>query len=214
MHWIHRAHEGRLGTRQSSHTVYLDPNSLSSPHGLDKSRARLLTAGLTHPSATGRKPSVPLHRGTEGGCETDCNLRTPLLLKVLRASRSNCTLLDARDKNLSSSSSFHLRQLPLSSGVSHFTPFYSPLLPSAVSLSIVFPSIITQDCHPSIPLFTTQRALTAHPISTQNRLRIPILVLSSSTNSIHPVTHPAKCVRTACLFHLSSSQGSIATCSL
>lgn len=155
--------------RQSSHTAYLEPNSLSSPHGLDKSRARVLTAGLTHPSATGRKPPAPLHRRTEGGWETDCNLRTPLLLKALRASGSNCALLDPRDKNLSSSSSFHLRLLPLSSAVSLFTPLYSPLLPSAVSVSIVFPSVITQDCHPSIPLFTTQRALTAHPISTQNR---------------------------------------------
>lgn len=102
-------------------------------------------------------------------------------------------------------------------------PLHSPLFPSPTisffSVSIVFPSFITHNCHLSITLFTAQ-ACQGHncpaprPISTQNPLRLPILFLSSSTNSIHPVTQPAKYSQTACLFHLSSSQGSTATRSL
>lgn len=82
------AYEDRLHTIQSSHTKKRQIPYLA-PHELDESTAWMLTAGLTPPSATGRGTSVPLQRGGQ----TECNLWTRLLLKVLRLNRSSCILL-------------------------------------------------------------------------------------------------------------------------
>lgn len=181
MLWIQRTIRGEA--EHEAHTAHKKPNSMSSPHKLDKNR-EVLTAGLTPPSATGRTISPSAERQTVM-YELLCYWRYWDQIGPAAYCQTQATTIYPHQAGPPQTTP------PLSSRQPLQSPLFSSLSLSLLYLLSFLHSSLTT-VTPLSPLHCTagQNCPLPRPISTQSPLRLPILFLSSPIQSIQSPIQP------------------------